>query len=72
MAIELVVGVAVGGGVGWALDNALGTKPWLLIVFFFLGFAGGMLNLVRSAQRAQASRPAPGSGVAVRDEDDDR
>lgn len=75
MAIELVAGVVVGGGIGWFLDDLFGTRPWLLILFFFLGFAGGMLNLVRSAQRLQRGaeaqqRAAP--GIKVRDELDDR
>ena len=30
----LVAGVAVGGGIGYALDRWLDTGPWLLIVFF--------------------------------------
>lgn len=75
MAIELVAGVVVGGGIGWVLDGVLGTRPWLLIVFFFLGFAGGMLNLVRSAQRLQqqASARSPAATPARSDDDwDDR
>ncbi len=46
---ELVVGIAVGAGVGLALDHWLGTAPWLLIVFFFLGAGAGMLNVYRTA-----------------------
>ena len=30
---ELIVAVGVGGGLGFFLDNLLGTKPWLLILF---------------------------------------
>ncbi len=47
---ELVSGLVVGGGIGWALDRWLGTKPWLLVVFFILGAAAGMWNIVRAAQ----------------------
>lgn len=32
---------------GYALDDRLGTSPWLLIVGVFLGFAGAMISLVR-------------------------
>lgn len=46
---ELVAGLAVGCGIGWALDAWLGTGPWLLILFFFLGSAAGMLNVYRVA-----------------------
>jgi ATP synthase protein I len=72
MAIELVAGVIVGGGIGWVLDSTLGTRPWLMIVFFFLGFAAGLLNLVRSAQRLQRAPTAgPTTATPVRDDDDD-
>jgi ATP synthase protein I len=45
---ELVAGVAVGVGIGWGLDRWLGTKPWLMIAFFVLGAAAGMLNVYRA------------------------
>jgi ATP synthase protein I len=46
---ELVGGVAVGAGLGWLIDRGLGIKPWGLIVFLLLGFAAGVLNVMRSA-----------------------
>jgi ATP synthase protein I len=46
---ELVGGVIFGAGFGWLLDLWLGSSPWGLIVFFLLGFAGGILSVVRSA-----------------------
>lgn len=45
---ELIAGLAVGAGIGWLLDSWLGTKPWLMIVFFLLGSAAGMLNVYRT------------------------
>ncbi|MCR9257020.1 MAG: AtpZ/AtpI family protein [Alphaproteobacteria bacterium] len=45
---ELVSALMVGVGVGWLLDRWLGTKPWLLIVFFFLGAAAGVFNVYRA------------------------
>ena len=48
---ELVAGVAVGLGIGWALDRWLGTGPWLMVVFFFLGSAAGILNVWRTMER---------------------
>lgn len=42
-------GVIFGAGFGWLLDLWLGSSPWGLIVFFLLGFAGGILSVVRSA-----------------------
>ncbi len=49
LSTELVAGVLVGAGIGWGLDRWLGTKPWLLIVFFLLGTAAGMQNVIRVA-----------------------
>ena len=45
---ELVAGVFVGSFVGWALDNWLGTTPTLMVVFFFIGSAAGMMNVWRA------------------------
>lgn len=45
---ELVAGIAVGVGIGWALDRWLGTKPWLMIAFFVLGAMAGMMNVYRA------------------------
>ena len=50
---ELVAAVAVGTIIGFILDTWFGTKPWLIIIFFFLGAAAGMLNVVRTANRMQ-------------------
>ena len=44
---ELIVAVGVGGGLGFFLDDLLGTKPWLLIVFLLLGNAAGLWNIYR-------------------------
>jgi ATP synthase protein I len=46
---ELVAGVVVGAGLGLLIDHWLKSSPWGLIVFGMLGFAGGVLNVVRSA-----------------------
>ena len=50
---ELVAAVGVGTIIGFILDNWFGTKPWLMIIFFFLGAAAGMLNVIRTANRMQ-------------------
>ena len=46
---ELVAGVIVGAGLGWLTDRWFGISPWGLIVFVLLGFAAGVLNVMRSA-----------------------
>src|SRR5262249_3260973 len=48
--VELVVALAVGGGIGWLLDHWLGTLPLFLIVFFLFGAAAGLLNVFRAAR----------------------
>jgi len=68
---ELVTAVLLGGGIGWGLDYVFGTRPVLLIVFFMLGAAAGIRNVVRSAaelnKQAEAGKDIP----AVPDEDDE-
>jgi ATP synthase protein I len=63
IAAHMVAGVGVGAFVGYWLDRWLGTSPWLLIVFFFLGSAAGMLNVYRvvtGIDMAMGYRPATG------------
>ena len=50
---ELVGAVAVGTIIGFILDSWFDTKPWLIIIFFFLGAAAGMLNVIRAANKMQ-------------------
>ncbi len=46
---EFIAGVLVGAGIGWAIDRVFGSSPFGLIVFLLLGFAAGVVNLVRTA-----------------------
>jgi ATP synthase protein I len=46
--LELVGAVAVAVFIGWAIDRWLGTRPWGMIGFFFLGVAAGMVNVYRT------------------------
>jgi ATP synthase protein I len=50
---ELVAAVVVGTIIGFILDSWFDTKPWLIIIFFFLGTAAGILNVIRTANRMQ-------------------
>lgn len=49
LASEFAAGIIVGGGIGWFVDWFLGWSPWGLIVFLMLGFAAGVLNILRSS-----------------------
>ncbi len=53
MSTELVSAVAVGTIIGFILDNWFGTKPWLILIFFFVGVAAGIMNVVKSAKKMQ-------------------
>jgi len=55
---EMVVGVGIGGVIGWALDSWLGTAPAFLIIFLLLGSGAGILNAVRTARRMQPGGPS--------------
>ena len=50
---ELVSAVVVGTIIGFILDSWFDTKPWLIIIFFFLGAVAGILNVIRTANRMQ-------------------
>jgi F0F1-type ATP synthase assembly protein I len=45
--ILLVVSVGVGGGAGYLLDKWIHTSPVFTLILGLLGFAGGMIQLVR-------------------------
>jgi ATP synthase protein I len=45
---EFIAGIAVGAGLGWMIDRLAGSSPWGLVVFLLLGFAAGVLNVMRS------------------------
>ncbi len=47
---ELVAALVIGVGFGILLDNWLGTKPWLMLLFFLLGAAAGIFNVYRVVQ----------------------
>ena len=53
LSTELVSAVAVGTIIGFILDKTFGTKPWLIIIFFFVGVIAGITNVIRSAKNMQ-------------------
>ena len=53
MSTELVSAVAVGTIIGFILDNWFGTKPWLILIFFFLGVVAGIMIVIKSAKKMQ-------------------
>lgn len=57
LSAELVAGVLVGAGLGWLTDRLLGSSPWGMIVLLLLGFAAGVLNVMRTAGVASGGFP---------------
>ena len=53
MSTELVSTVAVGTIIGFILDKWFGTKPWLILIFFFIGVIAGIMNVIKSAKKMQ-------------------
>jgi len=53
LSTELVAAVAVGTIIGFILDNTFDTKPWLIIIFFFIGVVTGIINVIKSAKNMQ-------------------
>ena len=53
MSTELVAAVLVGTIIGFIFDNWFGTKPWLILTFFFVGVIAGVLNVIKSAKKMQ-------------------
>ena len=53
LSTELVSAVAVGTIIGFILDKTFDTKPWLIIIFFFVGVIAGITNVIKSAKNMQ-------------------
>ena len=50
---ELVAAVVVGSIIGFILDSWFDTKPLLTIIFFIMGVAAGIINVIKSAKKMQ-------------------
>ncbi len=62
---EAVASAIAGIGIGYLLDEWLGTGPWLLLAFMLLGCVAGFRRLLRLAQSAnppEASHAANDGG----------
>ena len=53
LSTELVSAVVVGTIIGFILDKTFGTKPWLILIFFFVGVVAGIVNVIKSAKNMQ-------------------
>ena len=53
LSTELVAAVAVGTIIGFIFDQTFGTRPWFILIFFFVGVVAGITNVIRSAKNMQ-------------------
>ena len=53
LSTELVAAVAVGTVIGFIFDQTFGTRPWFILIFFFVGVVAGITNVIRSAKNMQ-------------------
>lgn len=68
---EFVAAILVGAGIGYLLDLWLKTGPWLMLVMLLVGFAAGVLNVVRSAAEMNRAAPSPTAAMRVPDDEED-
>ena len=66
---EFIAGIAVGAGLGWMIDRLAGSSPWGLVVFLLLGFAAGVLNVLRSVGKVAEFGQGQNRGPDVRRKD---
>lgn len=72
MVLELVSGLALGFGIGYGLDYALGTQPFLMVVFILLGFVAGVRTMLRTAAELQRGETDKAAKAAEKHGDDQR
>ncbi|ODT69541.1 MAG: hypothetical protein ABS75_16670 [Pelagibacterium sp. SCN 63-23] len=70
---EFIAAVLVGAGIGYLIDLGLGTSPWGLLILLLMGFAAGILNVIRVVAQMNAASPAPpGSDLGPGADDEER
>ena len=62
---EFAAAILVGAGMGYLLDQWLGTSPWLMLILLLLGFAAGVLNVIRSAKQMNEAATLPTGAPAA-------
>ena len=70
LASEFAAAIIVGAGLGYLIDMVLPTRPWGMVVLLLLGFAAGVLNVVRATKEMNAATAVPADTPALRDDDE--
>jgi ATP synthase protein I len=71
LASEFVAAIIVGGALGFGIDWLFKTQPWGMVIFILLGFAAGVLNVIRATAEMNAMTAVPPGTPAVKDDDDE-
>jgi ATP synthase protein I len=71
LASEFVAAVVVGGAIGFGIDYFLPTRPWGMIILLLLGFAAGVLNVIRATAEMNAATAVPPDTKPVPDDEDE-
>ena len=56
MSTEMVAAVFIGTIIGFILDSWFDSKPWLTLVFFFIGVVAGIMNVFKAAKKMQKDK----------------
>ena len=70
LASEFAAAIIVGAGLGYLIDMVLPTRPWAMVGLLLLGFAAGVLNVVRATKEMNAATAVPADTPALRDDDE--
>jgi len=71
LASEFVAAIVVGGALGFGVDWLFKSQPWGIVIFMLLGFAAGVLNIIRATAELNAMTAVPPGTPAVKDDDDE-
>jgi ATP synthase protein I len=71
LASEFIAAIVVGGALGYGVDWFFKTQPWGMVIFILLGFAAGVLNIIRATAELNAMTAVPPGTPAVKDDDDE-
>ncbi|MFK7866125.1 MAG: AtpZ/AtpI family protein [Alphaproteobacteria bacterium] len=58
LSVDFIAAIGVAGFMGWMLDGWLDTRPWLMVALLPIGFAAGILNMIRTAKKAELDQHA--------------
>ncbi len=68
---EFVAAIFVGAGLGWGVDKLFGTTPWGIIILLLLGFAAGVLNVIRATAEMNAESAKLPMAPSVPDDEEE-